>query len=108
MHPGLLVLGGFLLGTVGVKAVKSRPAHKAAVRATVCGLQAKDYVSYVIDTTKAECDDIMAEAKFVKDAEEAERDADVVVIEETVAVEEEPVKATKTTKTSSRKSSSKK
>lgn len=82
MHPGLLVLGGFLLGTVGVKAVKSKPAHKAAVRATVCGLQAQDYVTRVVDGAKAECDDIMAEARYVKTVEDAERDADTVIIDE--------------------------
>ena len=84
MHPGLLVLGGFLLGTAGIKAVSSRPAHKAYVRGTVCALQCKDYVNRVVDEAKAQCDDIMAEAEYIKAAEAAERDADEVVIGETV------------------------
>lgn len=84
MHPGLLVLGGFLLGTAGVKAVRSRPAHQAYVRATVCGLQAKDYVSRVVDEAKAQCDDIMAEAQYIKTVEAAEREADEVIIGQTV------------------------
>ncbi|WP_415979747.1 DUF6110 family protein [Adlercreutzia equolifaciens] len=89
MHPGLLVLGGFLLGTAGVKAASSRPAHQAYVRATVCGLQAKDYVSRVVDEAKAQCDDIMAEAQYIKTVEAAEREADEVIIEQTVVTDDE-------------------
>ncbi len=87
MHPGLLVFGGFLLGTAGVKAVCSRPAHRAYVRGTVCALQAKDYVSRVVDEAKAQCDDIMAEAQYIKTVEAAERNAEEVVIGETVVAE---------------------
>lgn len=94
MHPGLLVFGGFLLGTAGVKAVCSRPAHKAYVRATVCGLQARDYVTRVVDEAKAQCDDIMAEAEYIKAVEAAERDADEVVIEQTVVATDEAGDAT--------------
>ncbi|MCI9262359.1 DUF6110 family protein [uncultured Adlercreutzia sp.] len=89
MHPGLLVLGGFLLGTAGVKAACSRPAHRAYVRTTVWGLQAKDYVERVVDEAKAQCDDIMAEAQYVKTVEDAERDADEVIIGQTVIEDED-------------------
>lgn len=82
MHHGWLVLGGFLLGTLGVKAVTSRPAKKAAVRATACGLHFKDYVNGVVDEAKAQCDDIMAEAIALKDEEDAESMQDVEIIEE--------------------------
>lgn len=87
MHPGLLVLGGFLLGTAGVKAVRSNPARRVYVRTTVCALQAKDYVARVVDEAKAECDDIMAEAQYVKATEEAARDAKEVVIDQTTVAE---------------------
>lgn len=87
MHPGLLVLGGFLLGTAGLKAVSSRCAHKAYVRGTVCALQCKDYVSRAVDEVKAQCDDILAEAEYVKAAEDAERDAEKVVVDETTVAE---------------------
>ena len=60
MHPGLLVLGGFLLGTAGVKAATSRP---------------------VVDEAKAQCDDILAEAEVIKAEEEAEREEEIVVDE---------------------------
>lgn len=88
MHPGLLVLGGFLLGTAGVKAARSRPARRAYVRTTVCALQAKDYVTRIVDEAKAECDDIMAEAQYVKTVEAAERDAEEVIIGQTVVAED--------------------
>lgn len=96
MHPGLLVLGGFLLGTAGVKAVTSRPAHKACVQVTACALQAKDCVSRVVDEAKAECDDIMAEANYVKVTRQAERESEEVVADCSCAKEvkaEEPAKA---------------
>lgn len=83
MHPGLLVLGGFILGTAGVKAVRSRCAHDAYVRGTVCALQCKDYVSRVVDEAKAQCDDILAEAEHIKDEEKAQREAREVVIGQT-------------------------
>lgn len=92
MHPGLLVAGGFLLGTVGVKAVRSKQFRNACVRVTACGLEAKDYVEYVLDEAKAECDDILAEAEELKaqEAEEkaAEKAAAELEIEEAVIVAE--------------------
>ncbi len=86
MHPGLLVLGGFLLGTAGVKAATSRPVRKACVRTTVRALQCKDYVSHVVDEAKAQCDDILAEAEVIKAEEEAEREEEIAV-DEVVAVD---------------------
>ena len=89
MHPGLLVLGGFLLGTAGVKAAKSNLVHKACVRATACGLECKDYVEHVVDETKAQCSDIMAEAEALKAEEDAMREQKEVVIEEVTIKSEE-------------------
>lgn len=98
MNHGLLVLGGFLLGTAGMKIATSRPVKKAAVRVTACGLQMKDYVNYVVAETKAQYDDIMAEAVALKEAEDAGKTAEHAVIgdDETVveiteeAIAEEP------------------
>ena len=87
MHHGLLVLGGFLLGTAGVKAVRSAPAHRAYVRTTVCALQCKDYVSRVIEEAKAECDDILAEAEEIKACESAKAEAKDIVIDDDSATE---------------------
>lgn len=84
MHPGLLVLGGFALGTAGVKAVRSRTARKLYVRTTVCALQCKDYVSRVVEEAKAECDDIKAEAEEIKALEDADAVVEEVVVETVV------------------------
>ncbi|NHM14747.1 DUF6110 family protein [Xiamenia xianingshaonis] len=90
MHPGLLVIGGFLLGTVGVKAAKSRPVHQVCVRAAACGLECKGYVEHVVDEAKAQCDDIMAEAKALRAEEDAAHDVDDTIIEEAAEESKEP------------------
>ncbi len=71
MHPGLLVGAGFLLGTVGVKAIKSKPAKKLLVQAAVQGMRVKDEAETLIDQAKAEFDDVIAQASYEKDLGEA-------------------------------------
>ena len=66
MHPGLLVGAGFLLGTVGVKALKSEPAKKLMVQAAVQGMRVKDEAETLIDEAKAEFDDVIAQASYEK------------------------------------------
>ena len=56
----LLVGGGFLLGTVGVKAVTSAPAKKAYVQGIACGLRAKNCYQDMVEQAKAEVDDMVA------------------------------------------------
>lgn len=70
MNHGLLVGAGFLLGTLGVKALKSEPAHKAAVATVAQGLKIKEEAETIVDEAKAEFDDIMAEAGYEKAEEE--------------------------------------
>lgn len=70
MNHGLLVGAGFLLGTLGVKALKSEPAHKAAVATVAQGLKIKESAETIVDEAKAEFDDIMAEAGYEKAAED--------------------------------------
>ncbi len=74
MHPGILVGAGFLIGTLGVKALKSEPAHKAAVYTIAQGLKAKESAETLVDEAKAEFDDILAEAGYSKE-EEVEEEA---------------------------------
>ncbi len=74
MHPGILVGAGFLIGTLGVKALKSEPAHKAAVYTIAQGLKAKEGAETLVDEAKAEFDDILAEAGYNKE-EEVEEEA---------------------------------
>ncbi len=42
MNHGILVGAGFLLGTLGVKALKSEPVRKAAVATVAQGLKVKE------------------------------------------------------------------
>lgn len=72
MNHGILVGAGFLLGTLGVKALKSEPAHKAAVYTVAQGLKLKEGAETIVDEAKAEFDDILAEAGYSKDEAEAE------------------------------------
>ncbi len=74
MNPGIFVGAGFLLGTLGVKALKSEPAHKAAVYTIAQGLKAKESAETLVDEAKAEFDDILAEAGYNKE-EEVEEEA---------------------------------
>ncbi len=75
MNPGIFVGAGFLLGTLGVKALKSEPAHKAAVYTIAQGLKAKESAETIVDEAKAEIDDILAEAGYSKEEEAVEEEA---------------------------------
>ena len=59
----LLVGGGFLLGTAGIKALTSAPAKKAYVHGIACGLRAKNCYQDMVEQAKAEVDDLVAEAR---------------------------------------------
>ena len=67
----LLVGGGFLLGTAGVKAVTSAPAKKAYVQGIACGLRAKNCYQDMVEQAKAEVDDMVAEAAYITQSEAA-------------------------------------
>ena len=75
MNHGILVGAGFLLGTLGVKALKSEPAHKAAVATIAQGLKLKEGAESLGDEAKAEFDDILAEAGYDKAEEDVEEEA---------------------------------
>lgn len=62
---GLLVGAGFLLGTVGVKALTSPTAKKCYVQGVAKGLQAKACYQDIVEQAKAEVDDIVAEANYI-------------------------------------------
>ena len=61
----LLVGGGFLLGTAGIKALTSEPAKKAYVHGIACGLSAKNCYQDMVEQAKAEVDDLVAEATYL-------------------------------------------
>lgn len=74
----LLIGGGFLLGTAGVKAVTSAPAKRAYVQGIACGIRAKNCYQDMVEQAKAEVDDMVAEATYLTSkpkANEAETEA---------------------------------
>lgn len=62
---GLLVGAGFLIGTVGVKALTSKQAKRVYVQGVAKGLQAKNCYENIVEQAKAEVDDIVAEANYI-------------------------------------------
>ena len=68
-HIGLFV-GGFLCGTLGLKALASEQAKKVYVKVVASGLRAKASYEDIVEQAKAEVDDIVAEAKYEVDATE--------------------------------------
>ena len=74
MNPGLLVGAGFLLGSVGVKALTSNKAKQVYVTGIVQGMRAKEEVQTMVDEARAEFDDLLAEAGYTKELEDGEQD----------------------------------
>lgn len=62
---GLLVGAGFLLGTIGIKALTSASAKKVYVQGVAKGLQAKASYEDIVEQAKAQVDDIVAEANYI-------------------------------------------
>ena len=71
----LLVGAGFLLGTLGVKALKSNAARNLAVQGVAAGMRVKAGYEDIVEQAKAEVDDIVAEASYLND-NDAEGDGD--------------------------------
>ena len=74
----MLVGAGFLLGTLGMKALKSDAAHNLAVQGVAAGMRIKNGYNNIVEAAKAEVDDIVAEADYLNngDAVVAEADAE--------------------------------
>lgn len=70
----LLVGAGFLLGTLGVKALQSQAARKLAVQGVAAGMRVKNGYQDIVEQAKAEVDDIVAEADYLnsQDGKESE------------------------------------
>lgn len=73
MNPGLLLGAGFLLGSVGVKALTSNKAKQVYVKGIVQGMRAKEEVQTMVDEARAEFDDLLAEAGYTKELEDGEQ-----------------------------------
>lgn len=69
----LLIGGGFLLGTAGMKAVTSAPAKRAYVQGIACGIRAKNCYQDMVEQAKAEVDDMVAEATYLTSKPKADK-----------------------------------
>lgn len=69
---GLLVGAGFLLGTLGIKALTSPAAKRCYVQGVAYGLRAKESYSNIVEEAKAQVDDIVAEASYINCSHSAE------------------------------------
>lgn len=78
---GLLVGGGFLLGTLGLKALTSETAKKCYVQGIAQGMRAKSAYETMVEQAKAEVDDMMAEATYINAVVEDEKAERAQVVE---------------------------
>lgn len=62
---GLLIVGGFLLGTLGVKALCPDTAKNGYVQAAAVGMRAKNSYDKIVEQAKAEVDDIVSEVSYL-------------------------------------------
>ncbi|MDR1088135.1 MAG: DUF6110 family protein [Coriobacteriales bacterium] len=62
---GLLIGAGFLLGTVGIKALTSKPAKQLYVQGVAKGLQAKTCYEDIVEEARAQVADIVSEASYL-------------------------------------------
>lgn len=100
MHPAWLVGIGVLIGTAGLKVLKSKPAKQLYVDALVGGMQVKETASTLVDEAKAEFDDLMAEAEYARNGDDVP--SDYVPSDEAAPEEEPSTTSTATPKTATK------
>lgn len=71
----LLVGGGFLLGTAGIKLLTSTPVKNACVQGIACGMRVKNCYQDMVEQAKANVDDMVAEAAYITQSEAAADEA---------------------------------
>ena len=90
---GWYVAGGFLLGTLGTKALTSNAAKSCYVQGVARGLQVKGAYKDVVEQARAQLDDIVAEANYINVKGSEAEPATAKAASKTTAAK----KATKTT-----------
>lgn len=60
-----LLLGGFAIGTVGIAALKSKPAQNLYVQGIAAGMRVRNGYQDLVEQAKAQVDDMVAEANYV-------------------------------------------
>ncbi len=78
---GLLVGGGFLLGTIGLKALTSDAAKKCYVQGLAQGMRAKSAYETMVEQAKAQVDDMVAEANYLNVTAAEQKSARAGVVE---------------------------
>ncbi|MDR0501374.1 MAG: DUF6110 family protein [Coriobacteriales bacterium] len=63
---------GFLLGTLGLKALTSKPAKKLYVQGVSKALQVKSAGLDIVEQAKSNLDDIVAEASYLNEKNAAD------------------------------------
>ncbi|MFQ7393329.1 MAG: DUF6110 family protein [Collinsella aerofaciens] len=71
----LLVGGGCLLGTAGIKLLTSAPVKYACVQGIACGMRVKNCYQDMVEQAKANVDDMVAEAAYITQSEAAADEA---------------------------------
>ena len=88
----LNVGAGLIIGAVGGKILNSRLAKKAGVNIVKQGLRVKESIDNAVESAKLSAEDIVAEAKEIKKAEdkaEAEKEANIDIEKSQDEVKEE-------------------
>lgn len=71
----LIALGGFLAGTLGLKALQSDAAKRVAVQGVAAGMRVKSGYQDIVEQAKAQVDDIVAEANYLNEQDGAEAES---------------------------------
>ncbi len=70
------LIGGFALGSVGVKMLTSKPAQKLYTHIAAGAFLARDYVMETAEKVQATCSDIAEDANVIVEKYNKEKDAD--------------------------------
>jgi len=100
MDKCLWLAGGALLGSYGVKILKTKEAKKVGTHIAAVVLRAKDEVEKDITALSESCSDIIADAKLINEQKAAENEIRLIEDAKRVLAEaEEKVKAAEAAET---------
>ncbi len=73
-----LFIGGTLFGSVGLRILGSKEAHKVYTHVTAAALQCKDQVMRDVEAVQEGCSDILADAKQINEVREKEAEPEFI------------------------------
>ena len=68
-------VGGALFGSAGIKLLTSAPVKNACVQGIACGMRVKNCYQDMVEQAKANVDDMVAEAAYITQSEAAADEA---------------------------------